>query len=108
VVRYKQVEDGFSNPNGPVNKSSLDWLCASMQAIVASRQAEQAGLDLLELYCGNGNHTVALAAFADSVVSVELNKALCDVATENLRTNNVYNAKIVHCGLLNYFHRIRF
>ena len=30
---YKQVEDGFSNPNGSVNKKSLEWLVSVMKII---------------------------------------------------------------------------
>jgi hypothetical protein len=33
--------------------------------------------DLLELYCGNGNHSVAIAGFVSKLVAVELNTTLC-------------------------------
>lgn len=62
-LRYKQVEEGFSNPNSAVNRDALGWLCSvAQQAEGNSRHTEgNAKVDLLEMYCGNGNHTVALA-----------------------------------------------
>lgn len=75
-LRYVQVPDGFSNPNPEVNVKSLNWLCDVVSNIpaLARNNIESSSLtscgdsadqmesrDLLELYCGNGNHTVALA-----------------------------------------------
>ena len=49
---------------------------------------------MLELYCGNGNHTVALASSFASVAAVELSAALCDAARANLARNGVSNARV--------------
>ena len=54
-----------------------------------------AAVSLLELFCGNGNHTVALSGLFDSVVAVEINQTLCDAAETNLALNGVTNASIV-------------
>jgi hypothetical protein len=67
VLRYRQVDDGFSNPNSVVNLRALAWLCSVAGQITegagagAGAEADAGGVDLLEMYCGNGNHTVALA-----------------------------------------------
>lgn len=62
TLRYKQVDDGFSNPNGIVNMKALDWLCHIVKEFILPQTQQSAiGPDLLEMYCGNGNHTVALA-----------------------------------------------
>lgn len=61
VLQYRQVEGSFSNPNGRIAISTLDWLCSVCRDITAA--APPQSMDLLELYCGNGNHTVALAPF---------------------------------------------
>ena len=87
VLRYKQVEGAFSNPNGVVNAMSLGWLCEVVNGIK--------GKDLLELYCGNGNHTVALAPMFRRAVAVELSKSLCEAAEVNLALNGVTNARIL-------------
>ena len=49
---YRQYENSFSQPNAAVCQHMLNWATA------------QAGsrADLLELYCGNGNFTLPLAA----------------------------------------------
>jgi tRNA (uracil-5-)-methyltransferase len=78
-LRYKQVEKGFSNPNSAVNQRALSWLCGIATEInrnpvwVCSSTINDSGtgastgvsaggsIDLLEMYCGNGNHTVGLA-----------------------------------------------
>ena len=114
-VVYKQVEDGFSNPNGYVNRHSLNWLCSVVNDIECTIKSQStsphersvtASHDLLELYCGNGNHTVAISTFVKRVVAVELNKSLCDTAIENLEMNGVDNVKIVHCDSEKFSNRI--
>lgn len=75
-LRYLQVEDGFSNPNAAVNTQALGWICESVQeglSVVSGEDCREVSRNplrhgekiseggLLELYCGNGNHTVAVA-----------------------------------------------
>jgi len=50
---HLQVESTFSQPNGEVCGKMLAW------ARDVTRGCEEG--DLLELYCGNGNFTIALA-----------------------------------------------
>lgn len=61
TLLYKQVDDGFSNPNARVNMKALDWICYSVKEEILKHDQVQ---DLLEMYCGNGNHTVALSGKA--------------------------------------------
>jgi len=64
VLRYQQVDDGFSNPNAIVNMKALDWICMVVKEEIMLKQGQghsSSMHDLLEMYCGNGNHTVALA-----------------------------------------------
>jgi hypothetical protein len=91
-VHYRQIEDGFTNPNALVNMCSLVWLSRQVETILShynERMALQSAaevnskrhLDMLELYCGNGNHTAVISkyllsdAFAISgrVLAVESN-----------------------------------
>ena len=99
-LTYKQVEDGFSNPNGVVNRLSLEWLCDVVKKNISSQG------DLLELYCGNANHTCALSPFVRRIVAIELNKSLCEAAVENLRLNSIVNVKIVHLDSQTFSDRI--
>jgi len=91
---YKQPEGAFSNPNSHVSRQALDWLCETVKDI--RHCSGQDDLSLLELYCGNGNHTVALSPLLKKVVAVELSETLCIKARENLLLNGITNAEIVN------------
>eukprot|EP00439_Symbiodinium_sp_Y106_P078390 s1143_g17.t1 len=85
---YKQPEGQFSNPHFGFTETEL-----------RSWRAEGR---LLELHCGGGNNTVALAPLFESVRAVEINRTLaqaaedCDrpILADNLKANNITNAKI--------------
>lgn len=116
LLAYHQPEGAFSNPNAFVAEHTVNWLRdataetarPALRALRAERRrsSEVPGnaasgdedLDalpsLLELYCGNGNHTVALASSFASVAAVELSAALCDAARANLARNGVRNARV--------------
>jgi len=85
-LHYQQVEGSFSQPNAGVSQHMLGWACA---------QAEHLGGDLLELYCGNGNFTVALAPFFDHVLATEMSKSSVRAARFNLETNGISNVNMV-------------
>mmetsp|Transcript_151778 Transcript_151778/g.467885 ORF Transcript_151778/g.467885 Transcript_151778/m.467885 type:complete len:352 (+) Transcript_151778:245-1300(+) len=93
-LSYRQMVGSFSNPNAYINQDCLGWLCETMQRLDAAYGVCKSS-DLLELYCGNGNHTCALAGHFRRVLAVELNKTLCGAATHNLAQNGVSNAKVV-------------
>ena len=85
-LRYRQIEASFSQPNGEVNRQMLGWAC---------RQAAGLGGDLLELYCGNGNFTVALAPLFNQVLATEVSKTSVQAAHFNLEENNIDNVALV-------------
>ena len=61
-----QVEECFSQPNVEVCQHMLGW------AVEATRGL--GGSDLLELYCGNGNFSFALADNFRTVVATEVRR----------------------------------
>lgn len=85
-LQYQQFEGSFTQPNGGVNRHMLGWACA---------QAAGIGGDLLELYCGNGNFTMALARHFDRVLATELAKPSVRAAQYNLAANGVANTTII-------------
>ncbi|CAE7254194.1 trmA [Symbiodinium pilosum] len=94
---YKQPEGQFSNPNLPCEVNCLNWLC--LQAKEARKDASasrgrRAGSQLLELHCGGGNNTVALAPYFESVQAVEINRTLAQAAEDNLKSNSITNTTI--------------
>lgn len=82
TLSYQQIEGSFSQPNGGMNRQMLGW---------ASQQAQSLGGDLLELYCGNGNFTVALAPHFGRVLATEVSKSSVRAAAYNLEANGVGN-----------------
>ncbi|MDR2187355.1 MAG: tRNA (uridine(54)-C5)-methyltransferase TrmA [Azonexus sp.] len=86
TLRYRQPEGSFSQPNGGVNRHMLGW---------ARAQAAGLGGDLLELYCGNGNFTVALAPLFRQVLATEVSKTSIRAAAWNLEANGVGNVALV-------------
>lgn len=101
VLQYIQVIDGFSNPNAIVNMKSLNYICSIVQNIpgltnTADNTHNSVGsYDLLEMYCGMGNHTIALSKYCRRIVAVELNKHLCIAANKNLELNNIKNVRVI-------------
>ena len=81
---YRQYENSFSQPNAAVCQHMLDWATA------------QAGscADLLELYCGNGNFTLPLAARYRRVLATEVSKSGIRALRANLSENNIENIAV--------------
>jgi len=86
TLHYQQIEGSFSQPNAGVSQKMLGWACA---------QAERLEGDLLELYCGNGNFTIALAPHFDRVLATEMSKPSVRAAHYNLEANGIQNVSMV-------------
>lgn len=82
----KQIGGSFTQANGGVNRHMLGW---------AHQQAAGLGGDLLELHCGNGNFTVALAPLFDKVLATEIGKSSVRAAHDNLAVNGVANVAML-------------
>ena len=83
---YQQVENSFTQPNSTINIKMLEW---------AQQHVKQFSGDLLELYCGNGNFTIALAPYFRKVLATEISKTSVNSARHNFKLNNVDNVDIV-------------
>ncbi|PSU30149.1 tRNA (uridine(54)-C5)-methyltransferase TrmA [Photobacterium lutimaris] len=86
VLTYKQVENSFTQPNGEVAQKMLEW------AVDCTQESQG---DLLELYCGNGNFSLALAKNFDRVLATELAKPSVDSAQYNIAVNSIDNVQII-------------
>ncbi|WP_404342227.1 tRNA (uridine(54)-C5)-methyltransferase TrmA [Pseudoalteromonas mariniglutinosa] len=85
-LTYQQVENSFTQPNAKVNIKMLEWA----QAVCKPLQN-----DLLELYCGNGNFSIALAGSFNRVLATEISKSSVYSAQYNIAKNNVTNLDII-------------
>ncbi len=81
-LTYKQIEGGFTQPNGKMNEKMLSW------ARACSHRPDS---DLLELYCGNGNFSLALADQYRRVVATEISKTSIHAANDNKQFNKIDN-----------------
>lgn len=85
LFEYQQVEGSFTQPNARVNCHMLGW---------ARQVTRGLGGDLLELYCGNGNFTVALAEQFRRVLATEVSKVSVASAEHNFAANGIDNVRI--------------
>ncbi|USD65408.1 tRNA (uridine(54)-C5)-methyltransferase TrmA [Vibrio sp. SCSIO 43136] len=83
---YQQVENSFTQPNAKVATKMLEWAIDCTQ--------DSTG-DLLELYCGNGNFSLALAQNFERVLATELAKPSVDSAQYNIAANKIDNVQII-------------
>lgn len=83
---YRQIENSFTQPNGKMNIKMLEW--------ARECTANSTG-DLLELYCGNGNFSIALASQFRKVLATEISKSSVAAAQYNIEKNQIDNLQII-------------
>jgi 23S rRNA (uracil1939-C5)-methyltransferase len=85
AVHYEKPQTAFFHPNGRVMLQALEWLISRLQSVVDGDRP----LHMLEMYCGCGAHTVALAStgLLQSIVAVELDGRLVEACVDNCRRN---------------------
>lgn len=83
---YEQIENSFTQPNAKVNEKMLTW---------ARRATANKRGDLIELYCGNGNFSIALADNFDRVLGTEISKTSVKSAQKNIADNQLNNVQII-------------
>jgi len=86
TLEYMQIENSFTQPNAQVNQHMLGW------AIDVTSGCQG---DLLELYCGNGNFSLALANNFNRVLATEIAKPSVHAAQHNIAVNNIENVQIL-------------
>ena len=83
---YRQVENSFTQPNAAMNVQMLEWALDVTQGSTG---------DLLELYCGNGNFSLALARNFERVLATEIAKPSVAAAQYNIAANQIDNVQII-------------
>ncbi len=83
---YQQVENSFTQPNAIVAQKMLGW---AIDVTAGSRG------DLLELYCGNGNFSIALSQNFNKVLATELSSSSVLSAQYNIKVNGIDNLQII-------------
>lgn len=100
IVYLNQVEGTFTQPNATT--------CTKMLEFARSCCKDLKDTDLLELYCGSGTFTVALAPFFRKVLSTEVARTPTLTALDNLKLNNITNTKLVRLSALEVTEALNF
>ncbi len=90
TLRYQQIENSFTQPNGAVAVQMLQWARAQASKI--------GGGDLLELYGGNGNFSIALSDLFERVLMTEISRTSIRSARFNVALNRVDNMEVVQAA----------
>ena len=93
---YKQLEGSFTQPNAGVAAQMLSWArsAAVSDSPDGDASAHNSERDFLELYCGNGHFTIALAPLFRKCLATEISKSSVSAAHENMAANGVDNIVI--------------
>lgn len=90
TLHYQQVENSFTQPNAHICQKMLSWA----REVTAGQEQQSSRKDLVELYCGNGNFTIALADNFRRVLATEISRTSVASANVNLEANGITNAQI--------------
>lgn len=85
IYKFTFGDGAFIQPNTAVNEKMIAW----------AKGCVERGTDLLELYCGHGNFTVAMAEKFKRVLATEISKSSIANALKNCELNGVNNIKFL-------------
>lgn len=97
-LKYRQYLGNFTNPNPFMAMHTIEWL----SEVLAPRGNE----DLLELYCGAGNHTVALSFSFRRILAVDINRHLVDACISNCVENERSNVTVLRAPSAKFCRRL--
>lgn len=86
TLHFQQIENSFTQPNAWVAEKMLHW---------ARTVSGQNPHDLIELYCGNGHFSIALADCYRRILATEISKTSVKSAQLNIEKNGVENLTVV-------------
>ncbi|NIG62442.1 MAG: tRNA (uridine(54)-C5)-methyltransferase TrmA [Serratia symbiotica] len=89
-IIYRQVENSFTQSNTAINVQMLEW---ALKVTAYSKG------DLLELYCGNGNFSLALARNFERVLATEIANPSVAAAQYNIAANHIDNVQIIRMAV---------
>jgi len=94
-VHYDKPETAFYHPNPNAMTTALAWMLNRLASISSSSP-----LNLLEMYCGCGAHTVALgrSGLVSHILAVELDPRLVRACESNVETNSLRDLVEVRRG----------
>jgi len=99
-VHYEKPETAFYHPNPNAMTTALAWMLNRLASIASSTSTQTETLDLLEMYCGCGAHTVALgrSALVSKILAIELDPRLVRACETNVAKNALEDVVEVRRG----------
>ncbi len=88
---FCHVEGSFTQPNSAINQEMLSWVYEATNTGTGLLHDS----DAMELYCGNGNFTLVLAANYRRVLATEISKSGINALNWSLKHNAIDNVKCV-------------
>lgn len=111
TLHYRQIEGGFTQPNGEMNQQMLSWARSAAADINNGdnngKNNGEPSSDLLELYCGNGNFSMALADTFRRVLATEISKTSVAAAQVNITDNQLDNVVIARLSSEEFVQALR-
>lgn len=97
-VHYDKPETAFYHPNANAMTKALSWMLNRLASISSSSSTKK--LNLLEMYCGCGAHTVALgrSGLVSNIIAVELDPRLVRACKINIAKNSLEDLVEVRKG----------
>jgi tRNA (uracil-5-)-methyltransferase len=89
-ITYEQPEGAFSQPNAIVCQKMLTWACQVSKRFIPASNTQ----DLVELYCGHGTFSLALAPCFRRVLGTEIASSSVRTAQKNIAINQIQNVVI--------------
>ncbi|EHJ7677680.1 tRNA (uridine(54)-C5)-methyltransferase TrmA [Campylobacter lari] len=86
-ILYEFNNDCFMQPNTTINEKMIEWVIDLLE--------KEERKDLLELYCGYGNFTIALAKYFNKILATEISKKNIEFALKNCDLNSIKNISFI-------------
>ncbi|AJC87900.1 tRNA (uridine(54)-C5)-methyltransferase TrmA [Campylobacter insulaenigrae] len=86
-IFYEFNNECFIQPNTYINEKMIEWVLSCIK--------KDEKKDLLELYCGYGNFTIALASNFNEILATEISKKNIEFALRNCILNDISNISFV-------------
>lgn len=92
---YFKQESSFSQPNPFINTKMLEFVITHLKTLYPQPKS-----DMLELYCGGGNFSIALSGIFRQILATEVVKSAISLLKQNMEQNACENITPVRLNAL--------
>lgn len=95
IYSYLKQESSFSQPNPFINTKMLEFVSTHLKVLYPHPTS-----DMLELYCGGGNFSIALSGIFRQILATEVVKSAISLLKQNMQLNACENITPVRLNAL--------